>query len=459
METIAAIATPVGEGAIGIVRLSGPEAVAIAGRVFRGRRSLDSVASHTLHLGELVDEGGVAFDEALVAVMRAPRSYTGEDTVELYCHGGMALLDRLLQRLLQVGARAAEPGEFTKRAFLNGRIDLAQAEAVIDLVRARSPKGLELAASQLKGRLSERIRAEREELLALLAHVQAVIDYPEEGLVELETEELKQRVTAVLGRIDQLLATAEAGRMYQDGIRLGIVGRPNVGKSSLMNAFLQEERAIVTDVAGTTRDVIEARALLAGIPFTLFDTAGLRESTDPVERIGVQRSEAVIDTVDLILLVLDGSVPLSREDREAFAIAARDGGTERLLVALNKSDLPARVSPAELRELLGDLPVVRVSAKSGAGLEALAKAAAELVAQAPPIASDAVVVTRARHKKALEEARRSLVRARQSLMHDLPAELIGVDLQEALALLGEVTGESVSEAVIERIFAEFCVGK
>lgn len=456
-DTIAAIATPPGEGAIGIVRLSGPQAIEIAQRVFHGKRLLKDVNSHTLVLGQLVDRRGVAFDEALVAVMRAPRTFTGEDVVEIHSHGGSLLVETVLRRLVEEGARPAEPGEFTKRAFINGKLDLAQAEAVIDLVRAKSPRGLQIAAGQLQGRLSQTIEEDRQVILGILAHVQALIDYPEEALDELPMDELKMRLVAVLGRIDQLQASAETGRIYQDGMRLAIVGKPNVGKSSLLNAILREDRAIVTPIAGTTRDVIEARAIIGGIPVLLFDTAGIRPTEDPVEQIGVERTVGVIESADVIVLVLDGSLPLTPEDFQAYEQAKQRDIP--LLVAINKSDLPEGLSIDLVREMVGLAPVVRVSAHSGEGLEALAQEAIRLRVGDAHADTNQIVITRARHLGALKRAQEALQRAMQALEEDLPVELVGVDLQDALQALGEVTGDSVAEEVVDRIFADFCVGK
>ncbi|MBO2521173.1 MAG: tRNA uridine-5-carboxymethylaminomethyl(34) synthesis GTPase MnmE [Firmicutes bacterium] len=457
-DTIAAIATPPGEGAIGIVRMSGPGAVAIAERVVQSTRRLSQVPSHSLVHGKVVDEGGRVLDEALVAVMRAPRTYTGEDVVEIHCHGSPVVLQQVLARLLQEGARPAEPGEFTKRAFLNGKLDLAQAEAVIDLVRAKSPKGAQIAAMQLEGRLSARVSAQREEILDLLAHLQAVIDYPEEGLVDVDPGEMKRRLERLVDEIDQLLAGADAGRIYRDGIRLAIVGRPNVGKSSLLNALLGEERAIVTPIAGTTRDVIEERALLGGIPFTLADTAGVRATDDPVEAIGVERTRQAVAGADLVLIVLDGSEALAPEDLEVAELVRQAGAGARVLVAVNKCDLPRVLEQAAVERLAGPWPVVWVSAVTGEGLARLEEtAAAQVLGQGG--APSAILVTRARHRGALAAARRALEDAGETIARGLPLDLVSVDLQEALEALGQVTGESVSEEVVARIFAQFCVGK
>ena len=457
-ETIAAIATPPGEGAIGIVRLSGPDAIGVAERVVRSKRRLAEAPSHTLVYGKVVDAEGKILDDVLVGVMRSPRTYTGEDLVEINCHGGPVILQQVLNRVLQAGARIAEPGEFTKRAFLNGRLDLAQAEAVIDMVRAKSPKGVEIAAMQLEGRLSERVRAQREEILDILTHIQAVIDYPEEGLVDVDPGEIQRRLVRIGREMESLLAGADAGRIYREGMRVAIVGRPNVGKSSLLNALLGEERAIVTAVAGTTRDLIEEQALLGGIPFTLTDTAGIRVTDDPVEQIGVERTRRAIEGADLIFVVVSGAEPLTGDDRRVIEQVKEIGLAARVLVVVNKADLPEVLEEGELNEMASGWPVVRVSAATGAGLDRLAEEAAALML-GEARGHDAILVTRSRHRAALDEARRSLEEARSTIAQRLPLDLASVDLQEALEALGQVTGESVSDEVVARIFAQFCVGK
>ena len=474
VDTVVAVATPPGEGAIGVIRLSGPEAISIAGRLFRGSRGkrLEEVESHRLVHGRLVrrdPQSGeeVILDEVLVAVMRAPRSYTGEDVVEISCHGSVVVLERVMAALLAEGAVPAPPGEFTRRAFMNGRIDLAQAEAVIDLVRARSPRGAEAAAAQLAGRLSEAVRGIKAELLNLLAHVQVAIDYPEEGIEELGEVEFEARVEWAIERLDELIRSAEAGRVLREGIRLAITGRPNVGKSSLLNALLREPRAIVTDVPGTTRDVIEERAVLGGVGFTLVDTAGVRETSDVVERIGVERAKEAVLSADVVLAVFDGSEPLRAEDEEVIRIlrARDDEGPDegaRVLAVVNKADLPQRLDVGALEAALGGarlVRVVKVSALTGEGLAELEKAAVEAAVGGEPPRSDAVLVTRVRHRRALERAREALVAAREAFRSGMTADLISVDLQESVEALAEITGENVTEALIEEIFSEFCVGK
>lgn len=459
VDTIAAIATPVGEGAVGIVRLSGRMAVPISDRFFRGRRPLHDAESHKLMLGSFVDQENIPIDEVLAVVMRAPHTYTGEDIVEIHCHGGVLLVESILQLFIGAGARPALAGELTQRAFLNGRLDLAQAEAVIDLVKARSPKGLEIAAGQLQGRLSQLISTVREVVVGALTHIQALIDYPEEDLIEPDFESMTDQLKSVHGQIARLRRTATEGKIYKDGLRVGIVGKPNVGKSSLLNALLREDRSIVTPIAGTTRDVIEAQALLGGIPLTLFDTAGIRKTTDPVERIGVERAERTIGDADLILLLFDGSVPMSDEDRLAFERTIHIGAHLPLVVGLNKSDLADRLNEDEVRSLVGDVPIVRISALTGDGLDTLTEKAIQLVTRTKHDGSDAIIVTRARHVEALDGALESLARAMNALHAQLPVELVGVDLQEVLHSLGEVTGESISDEIVGRIFAEFCVGK
>lgn len=457
-DTIAAIATPLGEGAIGIVRMSGSKAQSIAEKIFEGKSELKSVPSHRLTRGRIVGDAGETIDDVLICVMRAPGTYTGEDVVEIHCHGGRFVVEQVFRRTLDLGARPAEPGEFTKRAFLNGRLDLAQAEAVIDVVRAKSPRGLEVAANQLSGRLSEEVSGLRGEILDLLSHIQATIDYPEEDLVEVDEAEAAAIIDSCLNRIEHLLAGADAGRLYRDGMKVAIVGRPNVGKSSLLNALLKEERAIVTQIAGTTRDVIEERAILGGVPFTLADTAGLRVTDDPVERIGVERTKEAVRDADLAMVVLDGSEPLSEDDRNAFNSVRKDFGGQ-ILIVVNKADLPKVLGEDDLHELAPGVPTVWVSAQEGQGLEALAESAVQLVLGDEPPSSDAILVAKERHRQAIMKAQSALEEAQVTLEQGFPLDLLSVDLQRALESLGEVTGENVAEDVVAEIFARFCVGK
>ena len=458
-DTIAAVATPPGEGAIGIVRLSGPEAIRCAQAVFRGRRALAELPSHTLTRGAVVGSGGEIIDDVLVSVMQAPHTYTGEDVVEINCHGGILVVETVLQRLLEAGARPARRGEFTQRAFLNGKLDLAQAEAVIDIVRARSPKGLALAARQLEGELSRRVSAVRERILHLLGRLQVVIDYPEEDLSELSDAEAAAELAALEAEVNALLAGADAGKVYRDGVRLAIVGRPNVGKSSLLNALLRDERAIVTEIAGTTRDTIDASAVIRDIPLTLVDTAGLRETEDPVERIGVARTRAAIETADIVLVVVDGSQALAREDDEVFAALRASGREDDLIVVVNKADLPPVVTDEELHARAPGRPLVRVSAKSGLGLEALEERVAQAALGGSGAQGGEILVAKARHRQALEEARMLLQSAREGLAAGMTADVITLDLQGALGVLGSITGDQVAEEIVAHIFAEFCVGK
>ena len=457
-ETIAAIATPLGEGAIAIVRVSGPRAVPCVASIFRGRRRLEEAPSHTLVRGSIVDPAGHLVDDVLVSVMRAPRTFTGEDIVEINCHGGRLVVETVLRLVLDAGARLAQPGEFTQRAFLNGRIDLAQAEAVIDIVRARSPVGLQVAAKQLEGELSRRVTGVREKLLRLLGRMQVVIDYPEEDLGDVTSSEVEEILNEALRDIQVLLDGADAGKVYREGVRAAIVGRPNVGKSSLLNALLREERAIVTEIAGTTRDTIDAEVILGGIPLTLVDTAGLRQTEDPVERVGIERTKAAIARADLVLVVVDGSEPLSPED-EAVLEALKEGQRERAIVVVNKADLPAVVASEALSSALPGRPLVRVSARTGEGLDRLEEEVRRTVLGTGAGGGSEILVTRERHRQALQDAQRVLHTAKESLALGMTYDVISVDLQEALAFLGSITGEQVGEELVAHIFAEFCVGK
>jgi tRNA modification GTPase len=459
-QTIAAIATALGEAGIGIVRLSGSTALDIADRIFVTRHGIrpSTLPGYSVRYGRVVDPvTNRTIDEAILLVMRAPRSYTGEDVVEFQCHGGVVVVQRVLEAALREGARLAEPGEFTKRAFLNGRIDLSQAEAVMDVVRSRTEASLAVAVDQLEGSLSRRIGAIREHLYDLVVRVEAVIDYPEDDIPEMEMDEMADVIREGIAELDRLIATADQGKVLREGLKAVITGKPNVGKSSLLNRLLDEQRALVTDIPGTTRDTIEEVLNLKGIPLRLIDTAGIRESVDLVERLGVERAVQLLKEADLIIHVLDGSVPLTSED---FQILARTKDKQRVIV-INKSDLP-RVW--NLSDLPGDdlqgAKVVEISLLEGE-LDPLVDGIVELVTHGMMRegTSSHAIVTRARHKAALEHAKADLEQALATLEQGLPLDLISVGLQGALEHLGEITGETVRENVIERIFAQFCIGK
>jgi len=442
-DTIAAISTPLGEGGIGIVRLSGEKAREIAEKLFTGR-----VRNRRLVYGHIVDpENGETVDEVLVAYMAAPHTYTREDIVEIDCHGGPLALQRILALALRCGARAAEPGEFTLRAFLNGRIDLAQAESVLDIVQAKTEASLRLAVEGLKGRLSGRIRAIRNELLSVLAYLTARIDFPED---EIEEQDALGPIRAAREALRKLIATADSGMVYRSGIRTAIVGRPNVGKSSLLNRLLRENRAIVTPIPGTTRDTLEETLNLRGVPFVLVDTAGITRSADPVEVLGIERSFRAIQRAALILWVLDLSEPLTEADGEIGDLL--EGRT--VLAVANKSDLPAQADLGGVR-----FPIVRTSALTGEGLDELERAMVDLALGGRASASDAYLVINVRHKEALERAERHLAEAERSLETGMPEDFVTIDLSAALTALGEITGETVTEDLLQTIFSRFCVGK
>lgn len=455
-DTIAAISTAVGEGGIGIVRVSGPEAVAIAARAFRSAsgKPLDEQPSHTVRFGHIHDaRADEAVDHALATVFRAPHSYTGEDTVELSLHGGPVPLRRALGLLLRSGARVAEPGEFTQRAFLNGRLDLAQAEAVIDAIRAKSEAALRVAVRQLDGELSRRVGAARETLMAVVAEVEASTDFPDE-VPEPDRAALLPPVRATLSEVDRLLATAESGRIYREGLTCAIVGKPNVGKSSLLNALLRDNRAIVTEVPGTTRDVLEESISLGGVAVRLLDTAGLRETTDVVEKIGVERTQAAMGGADALVVVLDGSAPLTLEDEQILG-TAKD---RPALVVLNKADRAPFLYPFDVESRAPGKRVVRASMATGTGLAEIEAALADILTSGLTPASE-VTVSHARHRERLEVAREALLAVSQTLEGGWPLDLAAQDLQTAIRNLGEIGGQTASERVIEEIFSRFCVGK
>ncbi|NPV69998.1 MAG: tRNA uridine-5-carboxymethylaminomethyl(34) synthesis GTPase MnmE [Firmicutes bacterium] len=459
--TIAAISTAAGEAGIGIVRLSGPDAIGITGRMFRGPRGGGLPAnSHSVVYGHVVDpRSGEIIDEVLVTVFRAPRSYTREDVVEIGCHGGLAAVRGVLQAALRAGARAALPGEFTARAFLNGRLDLSQAEAVLDLVRSKTGRAAAAALAQLQGGLSGKVRRVREDLLDVVAWIEAGIDFPDE-VGDPPGDELAKQIGAAALEIGRLLNSAGSGRILREGIRVALAGRPNVGKSSLMNALLRMERAIVTDVPGTTRDTIEEGANILGFPVTLVDMAGLRDTRDAVEAAGVARARGEIEAADVVVIVLDDSAGLGDEDRRAIDNARRAPGVR--VVAVNKVDLGAgALARVDLEGLCGASRAVRVSARTGENIGALEEA---IVAAAGGTGSSGgslaqVVVTNARHAAALERAAAALDEAESGVKSGLPVDLASTALRDAVDALGEITGDTAGEEIIDRIFREFCVGK
>lgn len=463
-ETICAIATPPGEGGVGIVRVSGEKAVDIAAGlvVLRSGVPLGSAAGHVLHHADLLDPTGshrdTPLDEALVVVMRAPRSYTGEDVVELQCHGGALILHAICDTLVRAGARLAEPGEFTKRAFLNGRLDLAQAEAVLDTIRAKTAGSLRIAQEQLRGALSREIGAIRETLIRLLAHVEAGIDFVEEDITFIRTAELAAGLTQACEAVGSLLAHGREGLILREGVTAAIIGRPNVGKSSLLNALLKTDRAIVTPIPGTTRDVLEEVLNIRGIPVRLLDTAGIRETADPVEQEGVKRSRAAQEQADLLLIVLDGSMPLTAEDR-ALLGSVPPGMDQKRLLVVNKADLPVLIDPAALPPAGPDCAVSRISAKTGAGLDELRDRIRALLINPDFEARETVLVTHLRHHAALHRTLDALTTVRASVEAQAAGELIAMDLRAAIDALGEITGAVSTDDILDRIFREFCIGK
>ncbi len=456
-DTIAAISTPPGEGAISIVRMSGENAVKIATKVFQGK-DLTQVASHTINYGHIIDPASRReIDEVMVSVLRGPKTYTREDIIEINCHGGIVSTNEILQLLLQNGARLAEPGEFTKRAFLHGRIDLTQAESVMDLIRAKTDRSMKVALNQLDGNLAHLINNLRQDILDVLAQVEVNIDYPEYDDVEtLTTKMLKEKALAVRDRIKQLEQTAKQGKILREGLATAIVGRPNVGKSSLLNHLLHEDKAIVTDIAGTTRDVIEEYVNVRGVPLKLIDTAGIRETDDKVEKIGVERSRQAIDQADLVMLLLNASEPLTAEDQELLAATA----DKKRIVVLNKTDLPQQLDQAELQTYLKPAEeVIALSVLVNAGIDQLEEQIAKLFFGGIENSQTTVIVTNARHVALLNKAEQSLTAVLQGIEAGMPVDLCQIDMTAAWDSLGEITGDSYQDELLDQLFSQFCLGK
>lgn len=462
-DTIVAIATPPGEGGVGIVRLSGPAALAVGRAIVRPADAAAVWRSHQLLYGHVVDPAsGRRVDEVLAVYMAAPRTYTAEDVFEAHCHGGPIPLQGVVELALRHGARPAARGEFTLRAFLNGRLDLAQAEAVLDVVRARTPTALHVAVEQLAGGLSRRLRPVADDLMGVLAFLEASIDFVEEGIPAQAIGGLLPRLDRATEGLEALLATAKGGVILREGLRAVLAGAPNVGKSSLLNRLLRVERAIVTPVAGTTRDTVEEPANIRDLPVYLVDTAGLTETDDPVERLGVARSRAAIEGAGLLLLVADRARPLENGDRAAFAAARALAPQTPAILVLNKADLPRALDEDAAPPLFGDnapAAVVSCSAATGLGLDALEDAIARVALGGAPLAPDTAMVDNARHRRALEEAVENLVATRNGLAAGAPLDLVCSDLRAAIVALGAITGQDVTEDLLTRIFGDFCIGK
>ena len=455
-DTIAAIATPPGEGAISIVRLSGDDAVTLADQVFKGK-DLTKVSSHTINYGHFIDpKTREIIDEVMVSVLRAPKTFTREDTVEINCHGGIVPTNKILQVLLTNGARLAEPGEFTKRAFLHGRIDLAQAESVMDLIRAKTDRSMKAALNQLDGELSQLIRNLRQEILDVLAQVEVNIDYPEyDDVEEMTSKLLREKALDVCAKIEQLLVTARQGKILREGLATALVGRPNVGKSSLLNHLLHEDKAIVTDIAGTTRDVIEEYVNVLGVPLKLVDTAGIRETDDRVEKIGVERSRQALDRSDLVILLLNASEPLTTEDIELLQLTQ----DKKRIIVLNKMDLEPKLDLNELYQYVDKAEVLKTSVLKNEGIRELEEHIATLYYGGIENSQTTVLVTNARHIALLEQAKAALEAVLTGLEQELPVDLVQIDMTRAWELLGEITGDSYQDELLDQLFSQFCLGK
>lgn len=455
LDTIAAISTPLGEGGIGIIRISGRQAIPIASRIFHSPKgiNLQNVRTHTIHYGFIVDPSTQEIvDEVLVTVMRAPNTYTREDIVEINCHGGYITLKRILDIVLSEGARLAEPGEFTKRAFLRGRIDLSQAESVIDLIRAKTEQAQKIALEHLSGKLSLKINELRDALMRVCAHVEAYIDFPEEDIDGLTEEEIIKEITRIKEEIKKLIEGYEEGKIYREGLTTAIVGKPNVGKSSLLNALLMKDRAIVTEIPGTTRDIIEEYLNIKGIPLKIIDTAGIRQAHDLVEAEGIKRTLKAVDLAELILLVLDSSRPIDSLDEEIISRIHQ----KRIIVVINKKDIKSE--DFQIPETLKNKPIVEISALKGEGIEELKELIFKTTISGK-YEQEGLVVTKLRHKLALDNALNALENAFQSFKNKEPLEITAMFLREALGFLGQIIGIVTSEEILNLIFSEFCIGK
>lgn len=467
-DTIAAIATAVSDSGIGIVRVSGKEAISVVNRIFCNQKkqyALDSYASHTIHYGFITGQDGKVIDEVMVSMMKAPRSYTREDTVEINCHGGALMVKKILMTVVEAGARIAEPGEFTKRAFLNGRMDLSEAEAVMDLIHAKNEFALRSSVSQLRGSVYKKIKELRDKIIFEIAFIESALDDPEHISLDGYAERLSDRVLEIKTELEKLCSSADDGKMLKEGIRTVIVGKPNVGKSSLLNLLVGQERAIVTDIAGTTRDILEETIRLGEITLNIIDTAGIRNTEDIVEKIGVEKAKTISEDADLILYVMDSSVPLDENDAEIIRLIQK----KKTIILLNKSDLEEVTDKKSVENLIlsvtgkdrkeSDLSMIKISARENEGLELLKHSIQEMFFHGRISYNDQVYLTNARHKEAVMEALDSMCQVQNSLENRMPEDFYSIDLMNAYAALGRIIGEEVEDDLVNEIFSKFCTGK
>ncbi|MGM0602896.1 MAG: tRNA uridine-5-carboxymethylaminomethyl(34) synthesis GTPase MnmE [Bacillota bacterium] len=458
-DTIAAVATPFGTGGTGKIRISGPDAYKIGDNLFRSAKKNKKISeqkTYTAHYGFVVDpKKNKKIDEVVALLMRGPSSFTGENVLEFDCHGGMTPLRSVLDLVLENGARLAEPGEFSRRAFLNGRIDLAQAEAIIEIINSKTDKGLDIAVEQLSGKLSKKVDEIKEEAVEILAHLEAAIDYPEDEIEGFSSEKLAERLKYIKEEIKKLLSTSQQGKIYKEGLKTVIVGKPNVGKSSLLNYFLEEKRAIVTDIPGTTRDVIEEYVNLKGIPLKIIDTAGIRNTEDEVEKIGVERTRQSAAKADLVLFMLDISQGLTQEDKEIYKLIKE----KPVIVIVNKTDLNPELNRSNIEKEFNEHNILWISLLEEEGLDTLRNAIMDEILKDEIETDEDLIITRSRHKNALKKALEAVKRVIVSHETNLPYDFLTIDLKDCLNALGEITGETVAEDIIDRIFTDFCLGK
>lgn len=466
-DTITAISTPYGAGGIGIIRISGEKAFEIAEKIFKGKKTIRHIKSHTINYGKIFDfKDGTVIDEVLLTKMDRPNTFTREDTIEINCHGGIVVLKKVLELVVREGARLAEPGEFTKRAFLNGRIDLAQAEAVIDLINAKTSRSSKIALEQLEGKLSIEIKEARDRLIGFIAHIEATLDYPEEDIDEITELEVYNGLEEIKNKLSILLSGFKKGRIIREGIKAVIIGRPNVGKSSLLNRLAGYNRAIVTDIPGTTRDIVEEYISIAGIPIRIIDTAGIRETKDEVERIGVEKTMNAIESADLVIMMVDAFAGFAKEDEEVLKYISNISG-KKPIVLLNKIDLVEKENSLHKGDLqhkdslpeLEKISIIETSMKEGRGIDELEREISRLFTGGEIDTDSEALVTNVRHASLVEKALNSINDAISAYRGAMPLDCITIDIRNAAQHLGEITGESVSDEILHQIFSRFCIGK